>query len=410
MAHSQPRVAAIAIIVVVVMSGGRAAAQQSTLAALPEDPPAVSLYRLGSVLVNPTLTVPEVGQDSNVFNDDTAPRQDFVVKFTPRVDFFSDFGLFRLAAEAGTTFTYYHRFESERSIAEQVRGRLTARLSRVRPWIGAASVRSNERTVEIDSRAKRSDRELAAGVQFDVSPLAVLMVSANRLNVAYSDDDAYLGTSLGEELNRTTDAVSASLRFQATPLTTLTFTGYVGRDTFEFADSRDAKSRGGEVAVNFGSEAVIRGRLAVGFRDHAPVDPTLAGFRGMTGRGGVTTVLPWRAILGADYVRDVQYSYDEAEGYYVENGADVVYTQRIGGPFDVQVKVGRHALDYSARLASPARSEALRSYQGGIGYSVESGSRVGINYEFADRVGEPTVDRPFSRRRLFGSFTYEFWK
>jgi hypothetical protein len=345
-----------------------------------------------------------------VFNDDTAPRQDFVVKFAPKLDLFGDFGVLGLAAEAGTTFTYYHRFESERSIAEQVRGRLTARLSRVRPWIGAASVRSNERTVEIDARAKRSDRELAAGVQFDVSPLATLMVSANRLDVAYSDDDAYQGTSLGEELNRMTDTVSASLRFQATPLTTLTFTGYVGRDTFEFARARDAESRGGEVAVNFGDEAVIRGRLSAGFRDYDPVDPSLAGFRGLTGRGGFTTVFPWRAILGADYVRDLQYSYDEAEGYYVENGADVVYTQRIGGPFDVQVKVGRHALNYSARVASPEHTEVLRTYQGGVGYSVDGGSRVGINYEFADRVGDTTVARPFSRRRLFGSFTYEFWK
>jgi hypothetical protein len=45
-----------------------------------------------------------------------------------------------------------------------------------------------------------------------------------------------------------------------------------------------------------------------------------------------------------------------------------------------------------------------------VGYSFEGGSRFGLNYEFAERDGDRVVDRQFSRRRLFASFTYEFWK
>jgi hypothetical protein len=404
------RTLVLAAVLVLTMSGGRADAQQSALTTLPEEPPADVLYRLGPVLVNPKLTIPEIGRDSNAFNDSTAPQSDFVVKLTPEVELFSDIGPLRAVVTSAATFTYYHRFESERSIAEQVRGRLTARLSRLRPWVGGASIRSNERTTEIDARARRDEREGAAGMQFELSPLATLSVSANRVDVAYSDRAQYLGTTLRAELDRVTDTVSASLRLNATPFTTITLNGYTSRDEFDVATDRDSTSRGGGVEVNFAPEAVIRGRVAIGFRQQDFADPTLATFRGINGRGSITTVFAWRAMLGVDYLREVQYSFDRREGYYVENGGDVVYTQRIGGPFDAQARIGRRVLDYAARPSSPSHSETVRMYQGGVGYSLDGGSRFGINYEFAERVGAVAHERTFSRQRIFGTFTYEFWK
>jgi hypothetical protein len=405
--HSRGIILAAAFIVM--MSGGRVAAQQSTLATLPEEPPEVVLYRLGPVLVNPRFTVPEIGRDSNAFNDATAPKDDFIVKFVPEIDFFSDLGVLRVSVRSSSTFTYFHRYESERSVAEQLRGRVTARLSRFRPWVGAANVRSNERTSEIDARATRVDREVAAGVHFDVSPLAALTVAANRVAVRFDGDEVFRDTALATALDRNSDTVSASLKFQATPFTALTFRGYTSKDTFDFAAGRDSRAQGGDVEVSFGPEAVIRGRLGVGFRRQESDDPTVSTFQGITARGGITTVLVWHAILGVDYVRDVQYSFDRNEGYYLENGVNLVYTQRIGGPFDVQGRISRQGLDYTATDIGTGRTDVQWTYHGGIGYSLESGSRFGISYEFADRESALT-DRQFSRRRLFGSFSYEFWK
>ena len=399
----------VAAAIIVLMCGGRVAAQQSSLVGLPEEPPTLAPYRLGPVLVSPKLAVPEIGHDSNVFNDASGEKSDFVIKLVPEIDFFTDMGVLRFAAKSGSAFTYFHSNDRERSIAEQVRGRVTARLSRVQPWLGGASVRSNERTSEIDERAKRVEREVAGGVQFDVSPLASLGVTVNRMHLRFADAERYRDTRLATSLDRTTDMVSASLRFQATPLTALTFRGYTARDEFDFDRTRDSTARGGDVEVHFGPEAVIRGRAAIGFRQQDSDDPTVATFRGITGRGGITSILVWRAILGVDYLRDVHYSYDSRDGYYVEDGADVVYTQRIGGPFDAQVRYGRHVLNYDATALAAARDEVVRSYQGGLGYSLDSGSRFGISYEVAERDGARR-EREFSRRRLFGSFTYEFWK
>jgi hypothetical protein len=408
-ASVQSRVGIAAVVILVMLGGGRLAAQQSSLAGLPEEPPEVVLYRIGPVLVDPRLSIPEIGRDSNIFNEANAPQEDFVIKLLPEVDFFSDLGLLRIAVRSGSTITYFHRNDSERSIAEQVRGRATVRLSRFKPWVGGASIRSNERSSEIDARAKRVTREAAAGVQFDVSPLAALTVSGNRLEVQYADAERYRDTPLAAALDRRTETLAAALRFQATPLTALTFRGYTSRDDFAFDPERDSTSEGGDVEVSFGSEAIIRGRAAVGYRQQRSEDPTIATFRGITGRGGVTAPLLWRAMVDVQYVRDVQYSFDRREGFFVENGGDLTYTQRVGGPFDLQGRVSRYSLNYDASEITVPRTEVLWSYQGGIGYSLESGSRFGLSYEVADR--DSTVpDRTFARRRLFGSFTYEFWK
>ena len=386
-------------------------AQQTTLGQLPEESPTIVQYRLGPFILNPTYSLPEVGFDSNVFNEQSSPREDYVVKLRPQMDLFSDFGIFRLAATSGATFTYYHRYKSERSIAQDVRGRLTARLGRIHPWIGGASVVTNERTVpEIDARIKRIEHEAAAGAQFEVTPVALVNVWANRRHESVGANDVFRGVLLAPEHNHATDTVAASLRIKATPFTTVTLPGYTSRDEFGVAIDRDSSSKGGGVELSFSPEAIIRGSLAIGFRHFDPEDPRLATFRGLTGRGDITAVVRGNALVGAEYLRDVRYSFDRNEGYYVETGGNFMYTQRIGGPFDVQVRYGRQHLGYGVAQQGTEHSDVVTLYQGGVGYALENRSRIGISYEYATRNGDTRPDRTYARRRIFGSFTYEFWK
>lgn len=395
----------------VLAAGSPALAQQSQITLLPEEPPAITQYRLGALVVNPTFRVPEMGRDSNVFNTRLAPKEDYVVKVTPEVDYFADFGVWRLTARTGSSLTYYHRFASERSIAPQARGRVMARLSRFRPWVGGAAIHSADRpNAEIDARARRSDTEVGAGAHVEVTPVATVTVSAHQLGVRYAEGAEFRGELLSRELDRTTDMYTAALRLKATPLTTITVNGYTARDRFTTASARNTRSRGGEVEVHFAPEAIVRGRVAVGMKAHTPDDPTMTPYRGANARGGITAILLWRAIVGVNVARDVQYSFDRREGYYVDTAADFVYTQRIGGPFDVQARVARQHLDFGVARRGSSRAEVLNTYQAGLGYALENRSRVGFSYEHAARSGDSWSDRPFSRRRLFGSFTYEFWK
>jgi hypothetical protein len=131
----------------------------------------------------------------------------------------------------------------------------------------------------------------------------------------------------------------------------------------------------------------------------------LTPFRGITSAGTISFQLMGTATVETTVLRQVQYSFEELLGYYVETGADVVYTHRIGGPYDFQVEASRRQLDYTRVTA--ALRPVVYSYQAGLGYNFRDSSRIGVNYEYSQRVDDQRPDRRFDRRRLFASYSHE---
>ena len=120
------------------------------------------MLRIGPVRLAPGVTIREIGYDSNVF-DETAeegPKDDWVAAATPDVALFTRLRLIRISAYGGSELTYYHEYESERSVGYAVRGRVDFLLSRVRPFVGVGRTQTQERANgEIDTRADRTEEE-----------------------------------------------------------------------------------------------------------------------------------------------------------------------------------------------------------------------------------------------------------
>jgi hypothetical protein len=43
----------------------------------------------------------------------------------------------------------------------------------------------------------------------------------------------------------------------------------------------------------------------------------------------------------------------------------------------------------------------------GVGYNLRDRSRIGLNFEYAQRLDEVRPDRKYDRRRVFGTYTLE---
>src|SRR5215510_14140035 len=73
--------------------------------------------RLGPVLVNPTLAIPNAGIDTNVFNEpDSAERdKDFTITFTPAADIWMRMGRSWVVSNIKEDLVWYNEFDSERS-------------------------------------------------------------------------------------------------------------------------------------------------------------------------------------------------------------------------------------------------------------------------------------------------------
>lgn len=398
------------LVALAVTVAGPAAAQGSLVSDLPESAPTEAQYRLGPVILEPSMALPAIGVDTNVFDDATDPKQDWMATLAPDITFFVQPGMLQFVAKSGSTFTYYNKYHSERSISQDLRARLGIRLSRFKPWVGVASVQSADRpTPEIDTRAKRNAREVSAGIAFQLTPLADVTGYAARVDTRFNAGEQFREVDLASALDRRGETAGIGLRIRATPFTTIELRGTVARDQFVNAPQRDSRSTAAEINLSFSPEAIIRGTARLGYEDYRPESPDVKAFRGLTTEVGLTAVGYWRGVLTVRGTRGVEYSYDAADQYYVETGVDVTYTQRIGGPWDLQARGARSWLAYDASRPG-GRNDDLHSYQAGIGFNLQNNSRIGLNYEYAERRSAERADQRFTRRRIFGSYSFEFWK
>ena len=406
MTRTSPRIAIAILMGWAVLGSAPAAAQSGPLTdTLREQEPLDYAFRLGSFLFSPTVSITELGIDSNVFDEPENPKQDFTVAMRPDLVIYANLGLLRFTGSAASEFTYFHDYKSERSVARQYRGRLEGNFSLMRPFVAAAINHTHTRpNDEIDLRAQRDETEMTVGVAAAVSPIARIFVMGSRLGTEYDDHEVFRDVGLASSLNREEDVLSAGLRLQATPFTTVTFSGGYSEEHFDVASGRDATTRGAKIDVEFSPDAVLRGKASLAFEDFRPEDPDEPTFRGLVGQVGLSYSLFERATFGVDFNRLVQYSYEEAESHFVDTALGATWTHRLVGPWDTQVRYMRHWLDYALNTIDPYVDE----YQVGVGYNLRDTSRIGVNLEYAERFADERPDRRYDRRRVFASYTYGF--
>ena len=373
---------------------------------LADTEPTVGAFSLGPVRVAPGITVREIGTTSNVFDEATDPKDDFVAVGTPDLAAYAQLGWLKISAYGGVELTYYRTYVSERSVGYAGRARMDLLLSRLRPFVAGGQTKTRERANgEIDTRAERLETEQSGGLAFAVSAHSTGYISAVRLTTAFSDAlDS--GVNLAASLNRDTDDFNIGFQTALTPLTTVTLRGGYTRDLFHDSPERNADTRYINAAFAFAPEAALNGSITVGYADFVAVDPLIVPYRGLTAAGGVTIPFGEIGRLRFTVGRGPRYSFDTTEAYYRETTLGLMYTHRIVGAVDVQVSGSRSLFNYGNRAGSGDRQDHLDLVAGGLGYNLRNRSRVALTYEYGLRRSPELAERNYDRRRVFLSWTY----
>ena len=374
---------------------------------LPTRAPEVARYRVGPFAVSPSVWIRELGVDSNVFDEDQNPKRDQVLSLSPVVDLFGTFGLVQTAVISRTDFTWYSTYESERAIGGLVRGRVDVLPSRFRLSVGGGLVHTRERpSLEIERRARRDQQEVWGGAGFEVSPIARVYATAHQMDLEFEEGEIYRDTVLGDALNRREQAFEAGLALSVTPFTTVVVSGRRSEDRFVTDVDRNGVSHSVRGEFSFARDALLQGRATVGYRDFQPVDPALSRYRGVVSGAGLSLTGYWRGRIDVDALRDVSYSYDANEGYYLGTDLVATYTQRVVGAVDVRFRGGVGKMDYGRRAGVDERVDSMRMLAAGVGYNFNHGGRVGVTYEHDTRDSDTYADRRYVSRRLFVSYAY----
>jgi len=362
---------------------------------------------IGPLGLRPSLSITNVGNDSNVFNDADHPQEDFTATVVPRLVARLRGGRLLLSYGSATDMVYFKKFTSERSINFTTDLKLDANLGRLQPYVSAGWIDTKDRmNSEVDIRVPRTQRTLAAGARMLLASRTAVVVSARRFMLDFDDGAQFRGVDLTRTLNSRSDSADVGLQLLLTPLTTLSMTTSFQRDRFDAAPERDADTLRLLPALQFDPTSLIRGSVAVGYRRFRPLSPELPDYSGLVVQAGIGYTVMGRTKFDVDVTRDVQYSYEDLEPYYLSTGGRLTMTHQLVGALDVQALAGRQTMAYRSRqVLEDARRDQVETYGGGAGYRLRETMRLGFTWEINRRLSA-LDDRRYVRRRLYASLTY----
>ena len=363
----------------------------------------------GPFAINPSLSVVDVGVDTNVFNEVSNPKSDFTAVFRPAADMWLQSGRVGLNARAQVSWNYFQHYASERYAGTDDRIRLEVQGSRFTPFGAASFLSTRDRiSAEVDARVRRNEWTAGGGADVNLGAKLTARVAANRFEARYNQAEGV--GSFAAALDRREDWVGGSLRYRLTPLTTLVtdITGQMNR--FVYESSRDADTLTILPGVEFDRAALVSGRGFVGYRRFDFLDPALEDFRGVVASVDLAYVLRSSTRFGFTADRNVEYSFDLVQPYFVSSGLGLRVTQQITERWSVSGYVSRRSLDYRAPLPAalvPPRTDRVNYLSGTLGARISARTRV-EGTAFYQRRSSIQIRREFDGLRIVSSLIYEF--
>jgi hypothetical protein len=373
--------------------------------------------RLGPFYINPALLLKELGVDTNVFNQAGAQKSDFTFTVTPKADValpFGHRGLLRTTAAMDAV--WYATYVSERSLDPQIAVRGEAYATRVTFFAQGSYLNTRQRpNYEIDLRSRHLETDISAGVTVRATTRLSVEVAAHDDTTRYDADAILLGTSLRDTLNRDETGFTIVARDRLTSLTSIGLRYDNLTDRFPYSPVRDNDSYRIMPGVEFRPKALISGSAYVGVRKLSPKSELLPEYSGLVSQLTLAYTLLGSTSFGVFYDRDVSYSYEAVNPYYLDNSFGVSIRRAIGGRYDVIVSAARHRYDYrdlqttSGPIAGvEPRVDTTDNYGANVGYRLKGTTRVGIGASYYTRGSTRETFRQYNGLRAGMTVTYGF--
>ena len=324
------------------------------------DPFTSAKVHLGPFAVTPTVALTDVGVDTNVFNCWDNQQGDWTATVKAGADTWLRLGKARLNMKVGVGYVYFMEFDTERSWNTDDSARLELPLTHFRPWIGVSYLNVKERPgYEIDVRARRTETSISTGLDYVWSKKLTIGLGAKKKRTDFPSDETFADTYLRDVLNRDYSAATASVRYGLTPLTTIVVEGAIERERFEFSPERDSNGFRLVPGVEFDPHALISGSARVGYRNLKMLTPGMPDYTGPVASVNLAYRLLGVTRFEVRVSRDVDYSYEVFEPYYVLTGLTGSVTQSVGGPWALVARYGQQHLAYQ-RVSLARRGAKLQ--------------------------------------------------
>jgi hypothetical protein len=377
----------------------------------PEAAP-LARIQLGGLSLDPRLNIRDVGVDTNVFNTATDATRDVTLSVGPALDEWLHAGRAMVTGRSSLDWHYFQQSSSQRSVDASQLGAADIDLGYIVPHLSGGFEQTRQRlNLELDARVRRQTSRAAAGVTAKIGAKLSIDVAQERRRLEF-DDVIFHDVNLADTLSRRETQTTVTGRYVMTPLTTFVVRASHQADRFLSAAERNTDS----VLVMPGLElkplALIAGSAYVGFRRFSPRASDLPRFQGIVADVDLNYLLRDLTRIEIGVARDVDYSYDNVDPYFISTSLSATVTQALGAGWDVVGRLARARLDYRtpldlATFGAAARRDHVSVYGFGVGRRLGTDVRVGVDVDQAHRESTIAADE-YTGTRIGGSVTYGF--
>jgi hypothetical protein len=330
------------------------------------------------------------------------PKRDFTFTVAPTVDLWLQVGRTWVTGKVDENIVWYQKYSSERSGNASYGVGWKVPLNRLSFAVAARRVNTRTRPgFEIDARAQRDETPLSWSGEFRFLSKTYVGFTGNYLKTNFAEGDVFQGTDLRQQLNRSNLTNGLTIRHQLTPLTSVTVTVQRETNTFEFTPSSDSAATSYSARIRFDPAAVLKGSASIGYTNFKPKDPNVPAYDGSTASADLSYTFAGISMLTVVATREINYSYDINQPYYLQTGVTGSAAQQLFGPLDVITHLGIQHMQYRDRIGVAVdvvnRTDSVLMYGVGIGYHFGKDLRLGVNADQA------------RRRSLLAAREYEGW-
>lgn len=338
--------------------------------------------RRGALTLTPRITLGQLGIDTNVENSYGERKSDLTFTVGPQLNvaFKTPRFLLETLTQAPVTFYKTYRDQGGLNPGVTVHGEY-----RANPRLSFATFDSfqfvrDRPSVEVDTRSRRLQSDVAVGVNIGLTPKVSLGISRDERRTAYDAAALFQGVQLQQTLNQSTTQMTETLMYRMTPYTTVRAGVSQGRDRFPNSVDRNIDSNGVSLGVQFNQRALLSGDAAVGYGFSNSLSPTVPDFKGTTVNGRLMSSVRDSLGLMVHMYRDIGASAEVTHPYYVQNTYEAAAQQGLGRRFDVGIVYSYTDLGYRNFLPAPVgvapvrevatgtRDDVIRAYSVSLGF------------------------------------------
>ena len=377
------------------------------------NPRETARHRVGFVYFNPSLTIGQLGYDTNVLNAADDPQGDFTASVTPLATFWIPFQRRALlTTDASVNFVHYQDFTTHRTVNPRVNvlGELYARRLTFLAEVGT-STEFRQPNIEIERRVKHYTDNLAGGVRVSLQRGLSFGASAYRRTTTFDDDESVDGASLSDRLDRKEQGLRFIVQERLTSLTTVGVLFETRQDRFERAQDRDADGYLIAGTLTLAEKALVNGEVQVGYRHVDATDPMVPAFNGLVASVAVANRIGGTTQIRLGWDRQMQYSLNDSRPYFLNNGVSAQVRRHVAGGVDATVGATRNQSKYKTELGAPVAGgdrETATSYNADIGYRVNRDSRAAFGVTHSKRTSNLGDGRKYSSTFAGFSLNYVF--